>query len=138
MPVIAALDRERQPDAERIEQVGRPRSERHHRRLGVDRPLRGVDPPAAGRRGAAARIALQRDAAERLKRGDIGLRDRERIGHARGMLGQIHGVTKHRRERWLERARRLGVEHAQRHAELAGDGALARGAGETPCRCGRA
>ena len=41
-----------------------------------------------------------------------------------------HGVTKHRRERRLERACRLDVEHAQRHAELGRDGALARGAGK--------
>ena len=127
--VIAALDRERQLDAERVEQVGRPRPERHHRGLGIDRPFRGVDAPAAGGLVQPHGVALHHDPAQRLESGDIGLRHRERIGDARRVLPE-HGVTKHRGERRLEGARGLGVEHAQRHAELRRDGALARRAGE--------
>jgi hypothetical protein len=43
-----ALDRERQL-AQRHEQVRRPRPQRDHRGLGIDRPLRGIDAPAARR-----------------------------------------------------------------------------------------
>ena len=45
MPVIAALDRERQAHAERAENVRRPRPERQHRLRRIQRPGIGVDPP---------------------------------------------------------------------------------------------
>jgi hypothetical protein len=65
-----ALDRERKLDAQRHEQVRRRRRpQRDHRGLGIDRPLRGIDAPAARRPMQTQRIALHRDTVERLEPG---------------------------------------------------------------------
>ena len=73
-----------------------------------------------------ARIAGERDAAERGEARRVGARQRERIGDA-GRALHVERVAKHRIERRLERARRLGIEHPDRNAELLGERALARG-----------
>ena len=46
MEMVAALDAERQPDAEGPKHFGGEWPERHHRLRGVEGPLRGLHPPA--------------------------------------------------------------------------------------------
>jgi len=45
MAVIAALDCKRQPDAERIKQIRRPRTQRHDDIPGIDRSGGGIHTP---------------------------------------------------------------------------------------------
>jgi hypothetical protein len=99
------LTRERQLDAQRHEQVWRPRPQRDHGNLGIDRPFRGVDAPVARRLMQTQRIALHRGTAERLEPRCIGLGHRERIGDVCRQLPE-HGAAERRRERRLEGARR--------------------------------
>ena len=80
MAVIAAFDGERQLDAERSKQVGRPRTERHHRRFPVDRALRGFDSPLGAHRVQASGVARDGDAAEGRKTCRICAGDGKRIG----------------------------------------------------------
>ncbi len=120
MQMIAALDGHRQPDPERREQVRRPRTERHHRVGGVDRPLGRIDAPA--RAGAMQRrgVAHQRDAAQGGEARRIGTRERERVGDA-GRALHVDRVLENRPQRRLERARAIGIEHPDRDAEMLGD-----------------
>ena len=66
MPVIAALDGHRQLEAERLEQIGRPRPERDHDLGRVDRRLRWFPPASDGRHDAAS--ARHRSASRRRAR----------------------------------------------------------------------
>ena len=76
----------------------------------ISRPVTGpsVRPEWRGHRRATARLAPVR---------------------GRRLLPKYR-VAEHWRERGFERAGRLHIEHAQGHADLRGDGALARGAGK--------
>ena len=117
MAVIAALDAERHLDAERLQHVRRPRPERDHGILGIDRALVGIDAPLAVGAMQRARIALDEHAAERGKARRIGARHHQRIGE-RGDVRPHQRVAEHRREARLERERALGVERLRRDADL--------------------
>ncbi len=115
--VIAALDPERQLDPERLEQIRRKRPKRHHRRRGLERAFRRLDPPMSVGAGERARIAAYHYPAERGKARRQGLGHRERVGHA-GDAPPVHRVAKDRRQGGLELARALGLECAIGNAEF--------------------
>ena len=119
MPVIAALDHQRQFQPKRLEQIVRPWSERDHDLGRIDPALVGFHPPAISRPVQRARVAGERHAAERRKARGISARDAERIAHARGLRPE-HRMREHRLERRLQRLRARGVQRLQRKAELCG------------------
>src|SRR5258708_13979571 len=102
--VIAALDGERQIDAERTEQIGRPRPERHHGDISVDRALYGVDPPPRTQAVQAARVPRDGHAAERRKTCRIGSGESEWGSDAGGVLPE-DGMAEYRRHGRLQDAR---------------------------------
>ena len=136
MAVIAALDRERQFYAERIEHVRQPRPERDDDLAGIERAGRRIDAPMRIDAMQRARIAGKRQAAERRKARGIGARQRQRIAHAH-RAGPMHGVTEHRRKRWFERARRVAIERDIGDAERCGKIELALEPGKRAARCDR-
>ncbi len=75
--VIAALDRHRQFEAERLEQIRRPGPERDHHLRRIERAFVGLHPPEAAGAMQRARVAIERDAAERGKARGIGARHRQ-------------------------------------------------------------
>ncbi len=125
MPVIAALDGERQFDAERLDQIRRPRPERDHDVAGVERAGGGIDPPIAIGAVQAARVAGKRQSAERGETRRISARHRQRIADAH-RAGPMHGVTEYRRERRFERPRRIAIERHIGDAEARGELQFAR------------
>src|SRR5262249_57632038 len=127
----AAVPRRRALAPARPRRGGRPRPGGEERAARLDRALRRVEAPARAVAVERARIARQRDPAERREALRIGAGERERIGNAGGAL-HVERMAKHRIERRLERARRVGIEHADRNAELRRDLALARGGAEAP------
>ena len=77
MAMVAALDRERQLDAERREHVRRPRPERDHDVAGVERPGGGIDAPMRSGAVQRARVAGKRNPAERGEARRVGARQRQ-------------------------------------------------------------
>jgi len=92
MAVVAALDRERQADAERLDHVRQPRPERDHDVAGVERPGSRIDAPMRMDAVQRARIAGEREPAERGKARGIGARDGERVRYAH-RAGPMHGMA---------------------------------------------
>ena len=119
MAMIAALDRERQFDAERIEHVRQPRPECDHGLAGIERTGGRIDAPLRTDAMQRASVAGERQAAERRKARGIGPRQRQRIAHA-DRAGPMHGVTEHGRKRWFERTRRVAIERDIGDAERCG------------------
>ena len=129
MPVIAALDGERQPDVQRIEQIRRPWAERNHDIARIERAARHVDPPMRLGAMQRPRVALQRNPAERGEARRVGAGERQRIAHAH-RAGPMHSVFEYGRERRFERARGVAVERHVGNAELRRHVAFARLRGE--------
>ena len=100
MAVIAALDSEREPHAERIEHVARPGAEREQSVAGVERPYRGLDTPMPVGAAKRARVARERDPAERGKARGIGARKLQGVAHAH-RAGPVHGAAENPGERRL-------------------------------------
>ena len=117
MAVIATLDTERQRDAERAQHIGSKRSERHHRVIGVERPLGRVEAPVRVGAVQRARVASHHQPAEGTEMARICLRHGQGIGNARGPW-PVHGATKYRRKAGLELARSIHIERTMGHAEL--------------------
>ena len=117
VPVIAALEAERQLDAERRKHIGGKRPERHHRLRGIDRPLGGLNPPAPICAVKRARIPAHHHAPECGEARGKSLGHRERIGDAGDAL-PMDRMAEDRREARLDLARGLGVECAVGNAEL--------------------
>ena len=118
MPVIAALDRERQLEPELRQEVAGPGPERRHHLRRVDTALVGLHPPAVAQPVQRARVARHRHAAELGEAIRIGARQRIRVAHARRLRPE-HGVLEHRRQIRLQALRSLAIERLQRQAQLA-------------------
>ena len=101
----------------RLEQIRRPRSERDHGLIGIERAFFGVDAPVLAVSMQRAGVAMQQHTAQRLKARHISPRQTDRRGNARGLRPE-HAAPEHRIERRLDRARLLGIEHVEPHAEL--------------------
>ena len=117
MAVIAALDAERHPDAERFQHVRRPWTERHHDIVGVDVALIGIHAPLAVGAVQRARIAVDEHAAEGGKARRIGACHHQWIGE-RGDVRPHQRVAEYRRKARLQRKRALGIERLRRDADL--------------------
>ncbi len=137
MPVIAALERHRQPDAHRLQQIRRPRPQRHHDVRRIQPAFLGLDPPAAAGAVQRARIAGQRDAAELGEARRIGPRHRQRIADAGGLRPE-HAVAEHRPQRRLQRLHASGIERLERQVEFPRQIEFALQRGEDAGRCGTA
>ena len=129
MAVIAALDRERQFYAERVEHIRQPRAERDDDLVGIERAGRRLDAPMRMHAMQRSRVPGERQPAERGKARRIGARHRERIAQAH-RTGPVHRVTEYRLKRGFERPRRLALERDIGDAEFGGKIELARNAGK--------
>src|SRR5207247_10053703 len=63
--VIAALDGERQPDAERLEHIGREWAERYHPVFGIEPPLGRLEAPVRVDAAQRARVTTHHHPPER-------------------------------------------------------------------------
>jgi hypothetical protein len=109
MAVIASLDGEREPHAEGIEHVARPWAEREQTLAGVERPRRGLDAPVPVGAVERARVAGERDPAERRKARGVGASKLQGVAHAR-RAGPVHGAIENPGECRLECKRPVAVE----------------------------
>ena len=92
MRVIAALDRHRDPIAERRGHDIRPRAEADDRLARQQRPLLRLDAIAGAGRAERFRVAAQENAAALLEQSAIAQRQRQRVGQ-RGRVEIMHGAV---------------------------------------------
>ena len=137
MPVIAALDRERQFDAERRKHVGRPRAERDHHIARIDRPGRGLDAPIRVARCSVRASPVKREAAERGEARGIGARQRQRIVDTH-RAAPMNGMAEFAAQRRFERQRAVAVERYVGDAKARRQFEFRRLRGERACRCDKA